>query len=92
MATVTSLRRRQAQPVAVRRAVLRLQRGVQRLLKAELRAYTGGDTPALERYQRAEACHWLGIRFMPRCLSRTASAAAGAAAVLGGLLVVRVAS
>ncbi len=36
----------------VRRAVLRLQRGVQRLMQAELRAVTGGDTPALERYER----------------------------------------
>ena len=41
-----------AEPESVRSAVLRLQRGVQRLLEAELRAVTGGDTPALERYER----------------------------------------
>ncbi len=52
MATQTAQGRQRGQPESVRRAVLRLQRGVQRLLEAELRAYTGGDTPALERYQR----------------------------------------
>jgi hypothetical protein len=36
----------------VRQAVLRLQRSVQRLMQAELRALTGGDTPAMERYER----------------------------------------
>ena len=39
-------------PAEVRRAVLRLQRGVHRLVQAEVRAYTGGSTPALERYYR----------------------------------------
>ncbi|UCE03821.1 MAG: ChaN family lipoprotein [Candidatus Latescibacterota bacterium] len=39
-------------PAGSRQAVLRLQRGVQRLLQAEVRAYTGGNTPALERYYR----------------------------------------
>ena len=36
----------------VRRALLRLQRGVQRRLQAEIRAYTGGLSPALARYYR----------------------------------------
>jgi len=36
----------------LRRALLRLQRGVQRRLQAQVRAHTGGHTPALERYYR----------------------------------------
>lgn len=36
----------------VRQAVLRLQRSVQRLMQAELRAFTGEATPAMERYER----------------------------------------
>ncbi len=43
---------RTARPPALQRALLRLQRGVQRRLQAELRAYTGGNSPALERYYR----------------------------------------
>ena len=43
---------RSARPPALQRALLRLQRGVQRRLQAELRAYTGGNSPALERYYR----------------------------------------
>lgn len=33
-------------------ALVRLQRSVHRLMQAEVRAYTGGRTPALERYYR----------------------------------------
>jgi len=53
MARMSPLRNEEATASTdVRRAVLRLQRGVQRLMQAELRAVTGGDTPALERYER----------------------------------------
>lgn len=40
------------QSQAVRRALLRLQRGVQRRLQAEVRAHTGDLSPVLERYYR----------------------------------------
>jgi hypothetical protein len=36
----------------LRRAMLRLQRGVHRRMQAEVRAHTGGHSPALERYYR----------------------------------------
>lgn len=52
MAVSPSRARRASEPEAVRRAVLRLRRGVQRLMQTELRACTGGGSPALERYQR----------------------------------------
>jgi len=37
---------------AVRTALVRLQRGVQRRMQAEVNAFTGGTTPRLERYHR----------------------------------------
>ena len=37
---------------ATQRALVRLQRSVHRLMQAEVRAYTGGRPPALERYYR----------------------------------------
>ena len=40
---------------STRRALLRLQRGVQRRMQAEVRAFTGGDPPAIERYYREYA-------------------------------------
>jgi hypothetical protein len=39
-------------PPGLRRALLRLQRGVQRRLQAQVRAHTGGHSPALARYYR----------------------------------------
>src|SRR5262245_50016367 len=41
-----------APPPRLRRGLGRLQRGVQRRLQAQVRAYTGGHSPALERYYR----------------------------------------
>ncbi|MFQ5599400.1 MAG: ChaN family lipoprotein [Candidatus Krumholzibacteriia bacterium] len=41
-----------ASPPAIRRAVLRLRRSVHRRMQEEVRAYTGGNSPALERYYR----------------------------------------
>jgi len=58
--------------------------------KAAQVAQAAADSLAvsLARYQRAADCHWLGLRFLPRCLSRTASATAGAAGAAALLLLV----
>lgn len=42
----------ESEPESTRRALLRLQRGVHRRLQAEVRAFTGGNSPAIERYYR----------------------------------------
>lgn len=48
-----SSRRGSPEARALRRAVLRLQRGVQLRFQAHVRAHTGSTPPALERYHRA---------------------------------------
>lgn len=47
----SSMRKANGSP-SIREAVERLQRRVQRHLEAEVRAHTGGQSPALERYYR----------------------------------------
>ena len=52
MAEQASSSRKRAASGAVRTALVRLQRGVQRRMQAEVNAFTGGSTPRLERYHR----------------------------------------